>query len=326
MGVLTQSKYPGKPLRTAAVIAVYCMLIASVSVSRTALAVELGQIDNFEDGSTQGWRKGAQSNNRPTNISTGGPAGADDNYLETISTGGSGSDSRQIIFNRSQWTGDYPAAGVTEIEMQFRNAGNSALHMRIALKGGGGSGSWFSSTQAFNVPADGNWYAALFSISETDLTQVQGSLTYAEALANVTEMRILSRQSAPDFVGDAVASTLGIDNIQAVGVQDTDGDGVPDDEDAFPNDPTEWDDTDGDGIGNNADEDDDNDLMPDDFEVANNLDPLDPADALADADGDGFSNRAEFFAGTDVNDPQSNPSVNSGAVNVILNLLLDNDT
>ncbi|MBD9377930.1 hypothetical protein IB228_11185 [Pseudoxanthomonas sp. PXM04] len=34
---------------------------------------------------------------------------------------------------------------------------------------------------------------------------------------------------------------------------DTDGDGVPDDEDAFPNDPNEWKDTDGDGIGDNAD-------------------------------------------------------------------------
>lgn len=34
---------------------------------------------------------------------------------------------------------------------------------------------------------------------------------------------------------------------------DTDGDGVPDDEDAFPEDPTESVDTDGDGTGNNAD-------------------------------------------------------------------------
>jgi len=44
---------------------------------------------------------------------------------------------------------------------------------------------------------------------------------------------------------------------------DSDGDGVPDDEDAFPNDPNESVDTDGDGIGNNADPDDDNDGIPD---------------------------------------------------------------
>jgi len=44
---------------------------------------------------------------------------------------------------------------------------------------------------------------------------------------------------------------------------DSDGDGVPDSEDAFPNDPTEWVDTDGDGTGNNADPDDDGDGVPD---------------------------------------------------------------
>ncbi len=40
---------------------------------------------------------------------------------------------------------------------------------------------------------------------------------------------------------------------------DRDGDGVPDDKDAFPDDPLEWKDSDGDGIGDNADSDDDND-------------------------------------------------------------------
>ena len=43
--------------------------------------------------------------------------------------------------------------------------------------------------------------------------------------------------------------------------EDGDGDGVADSVDAFPNDATEWEDTDGDGIGNNADPDDDNDVI-----------------------------------------------------------------
>jgi hypothetical protein len=50
-------------------------------------------------------------------------------------------------------------------------------------------------------------------------------------------------------------------------LEDTDGDGVPDVEDAFPNDPSEWLDTDSDGIGNNADTDDDNDGVPDAFDA-----------------------------------------------------------
>ncbi|HHO57321.1 MAG TPA: hypothetical protein ENJ70_02070, partial [Thermoplasmatales archaeon] len=47
---------------------------------------------------------------------------------------------------------------------------------------------------------------------------------------------------------------------------DRDGDGVPDDQDAFPDDPTEWRDSDGDGVGDNADNDDDNDGILDSFD------------------------------------------------------------
>ena len=41
--------------------------------------------------------------------------------------------------------------------------------------------------------------------------------------------------------------------------RDGDNDGVPDLDDAFPADPTEWADADGDGLGDNVDLDDDND-------------------------------------------------------------------
>jgi len=58
-------------------------------------------------------------------------------------------------------------------------------------------------------------------------------------------------------------------------------------------------DTDSDGIGNFYDTDDDGDIMPDDWEVANGFDPLDPADAMLDEDGDGSSNLTEYTAGTD---------------------------
>ncbi len=50
---------------------------------------------------------------------------------------------------------------------------------------------------------------------------------------------------------------------QLIGSGDSDGDGIADDIDAFPSDPSESVDTDGDGIGNNADSDDDNDGVPD---------------------------------------------------------------
>ena len=49
----------------------------------------------------------------------------------------------------------------------------------------------------------------------------------------------------------------------------------------------------------------DGDGLPDPWEKANGLDPLDPGDALADDDGDRQSNRNEYLAGTDPQDPDS---------------------
>jgi hypothetical protein len=56
---------------------------------------------------------------------------------------------------------------------------------------------------------------------------------------------------------------------------DSDGDGIPDDQDAFPSDAGEWIDTDGDAIGDNADSDDDNDGIADSRDGA----PLDASTA-----------------------------------------------
>jgi len=78
---------------------------------------------------------------------------------------------------------------------------------------------------------------------------------------------------------------------------DTDGDGVPDYQDAFPSDPAETIDTDGDGTGNNADQDDDGDKMPDTWENQYGFNPL-IDDASDDEDGDGLSNLDEYYAGT----------------------------
>jgi chitinase len=78
---------------------------------------------------------------------------------------------------------------------------------------------------------------------------------------------------------------------------DSDSDGVPDDQDDFPYDPAESVDTDGDGEGNNADTDDDNDGMPDTWEIAYGLNPLED-DAAADPDKDQVSNINEYNLGT----------------------------
>jgi hypothetical protein len=80
-----------------------------------------------------------------------------------------------------------------------------------------------------------------------------------------------------------------LDNFKFTTVADTDNDGVADDEDAFPNDPSEWLDTDNDGIGNNADLDDDNDGVADSEDAF----PLDPSE-WSDTDGDGIGDNADL--------------------------------
>ncbi|TAA41715.1 thrombospondin type 3 repeat-containing protein [Corallincola spongiicola] len=90
---------------------------------------------------------------------------------------------------------------------------------------------------------------------------------------------------------------------------DTDGDGVFDNLDDFPHDPEEYRDNDHDLIGDNVDEDDDNDLIPDHVEIQNGLNPLNKFDAGYDADLDTFSNLEEYLVGTDINDLTSLPVV-----------------
>jgi hypothetical protein len=53
--------------------------------------------------------------------------------------------------------------------------------------------------------------------------------------------------------------------------------------------------------------DSDGDGIPNGYEQAHGLDPLDPTDAARDNDGDGFSNLLEYQAGTDPNDFNSTP-------------------
>ncbi|MCK5561571.1 MAG: zinc ribbon domain-containing protein, partial [Thermoplasmata archaeon] len=70
-------------------------------------------------------------------------------------------------------------------------------------------------------------------------------------------------------------------------VTDTDGDTYPDDQDAFPNDPNEWEDTDEDGTGDNADDDDDEDGYLDEWENFLGTEPKDAISVPPDHDDDG---------------------------------------
>src|SRR5438105_4973790 len=111
--------------------------VASVLLAASAASASpiVGQIDNFQDGTTDNWTNGRLPD--PVVISTGGPAGSGDEYLQ-VSSGSFGGGPRLVAFNDSQWAGNFAAAGVSGVAMDLQNFGTSALSMRIALRQGTG--------------------------------------------------------------------------------------------------------------------------------------------------------------------------------------------
>jgi hypothetical protein len=195
-------------------------LVASLAVP--ARAVVVGQIDTFEDGTTQGWTAGGLLGVPPfppTNISTGGPAGAGDNYLQLTAIGGDGPGSRLSAFNLSQWAGDYIAAGVTLISLDVRNFGPDDAFVRLLFADPvAGPPSNIAITDAVFLPAGGDWTSILFAVDPASLIPVLGNAT--TALSNATELRIF-HSPAPNFPPPPtgpppVNLVLGVDNIRAV--------------------------------------------------------------------------------------------------------------
>ena len=167
-------------------------------------------------------------------------------------------------------------------------------------------------------------------LAVTDASDNNNQYTYA-----FTDSRLVDAFTI-GFIGDgnAGAGYGYVDNVKIIGTYavapevDSDGDGVADTQDAFPNDPAAsvdsdgdgypdgWNanatdeqiaasdlvidqmpfdgsetlDSDGDGIGNNADTDDDNDGLSDDAELAAGTDPLN-----RDSDGDGTADGYDAF-------------------------------
>jgi len=171
-------------------------------------------MDTFQDGTTMGWVEGAISPNPPTNVANGGPGGVGDRYLQNIASGPpSGAGSKQIMFNRTQWAGDYAAAGITRIDAMVNNLGANDLYLRLALEGD--FFERYASTNAIHLPAGSGWQAVSFDLGPAGLTQISGTDPLATVLGGISEVRILSAQSGPTWFGDDVLSILGVDNLTA---------------------------------------------------------------------------------------------------------------
>jgi len=200
-------------------------LLLALAVSAAPLSAStIGQIDNFQDGTTMGWFVPLTTNpNQPANVSTGGPAGVGDAYLQLTATGSAGPGSRLSVLNSSQWAGNYFASGVTLIRMDVNNFGPLDVSLRLLFEDIEGSGPPVNlalSANAVVVPAGSGWVTAEFPITAADLVPFDFG-TAAGALADTDIMRIFHNPD-PTFPGPnagipLVNVTLGVDNITAIG-------------------------------------------------------------------------------------------------------------
>lgn len=182
-------------------------------VAKPAVAIELDQIDDFENQTTQGWRVGFNGDD-PVNVVD--PDDTGNRVLQMSAEGGGGPNSRLITFNTLQWLGDYTGAGIARVVMDVNNVGDTALTLRFSLDGAGGR---FSMTEGIAVPADSGWLRDLeFSITAADLTSVGGADVDA-TLAGVTQLRLMHSTvpawRAQDGV-PAIVATLLVDDVQAL--------------------------------------------------------------------------------------------------------------
>ena len=189
--------------------------------SAASAAPILGQVDTFEDGSTAGWSAGGPHPAPPANVATGGPAGADDNYLQLTAVGGSVPGGRLSAFNSAQWAGDYLAAGITAIAMDLRNDGPDDVVLRLLLAGPfgpTGPENVAVTADAATLPAGSGWVSVTFSLLPSDLEVLLG--TAAGALTQASELRLFHNPDpffgGPPQSSPPVVAVVGVDNVTAV--------------------------------------------------------------------------------------------------------------
>ncbi len=217
-----------------------------------------------------------------------------------------------------------------------RSAGAEGTKVDASTNGGTTAFSTAQETAELSVAAVNDapvitGQAVLSVLQETPLTLSLGDLTVTDPDNTYPDDLTLSVQDGAnysrtartitptgDFTGNLTVPVTVNDGTDSSGVfsvsiavlalTDSDGDGVPDVDDAFPDDPNETSDSDGDGIGDNADTDHDNDGMPTEWEDLHNLDPY-ADDAGLDPDGDGLTNLQEYLMDTDPGTATAGPGI-----------------
>jgi len=178
--------------------------------------ITAGQIDDFENGTVMGWGGGAN----PTNNSSGGPAGVDDNFLRIVANQPIGPGSRLAMTNDLQWSGNYIDTGVTAIGMDVRNTSLVPVQLRVlALFGPGGN---FTSAVPVTVANDGQWHHIVLGVLSADMLPIGtapiGGFSYVATFSALPRLMIRHDPDPPNppGTGDPINGVLDFDNITAI--------------------------------------------------------------------------------------------------------------
>jgi hypothetical protein len=220
---------PTKLLATALLVG-----LSLAAGTRARAQITLGHVDDFQDGTTQGWMINPLGMGVPPAaafpvvIPNGGPGGAGDAFLQLHSVGGTPGlppgapqpGSRLTAINPfAQWAGNYTAAGVNTIALDARNPGSTDLALRFLLENPtfvGPPTDIGISTTPILLPAGSGWTHLLFPLALTPLTPpVGGTSNLAALLSNVTAIRLFHSPGLADN-GPRVVATLDVDNITAL--------------------------------------------------------------------------------------------------------------
>ena len=189
-----------------------CALVVPAAAGASPITLQ-----TFDD--PHGWFFGGGAAGVPQTpypIQLGGPGGVTDPYLFITSNGVSGPGSRLSAINRTELAGDYTAAGVSAITMDFRNFGTTDLFLRLLLVDfdeiTGLPVNAAVTSAAVSVASGSPWISGAFDVTASGLTLVLGSST-AALRADVDELRIF-HNPAPDFGGiPPISASLGVDNV-----------------------------------------------------------------------------------------------------------------
>jgi hypothetical protein len=214
-----------------------CSFLLATSAQGGQFMVVPGQVNDFEDGTTQEWAVGVGSGTNddcmppsPVNVVS---TQLDGNALEIISTGDPAGAPMQLCGRLTAlnfgagWNGDYLALGIDSVEMDLFNTGNEPLSVRILVASFNFVTAQFRGAFYSTVPvpiAPGEVILGeRFSLLEGDVTVAfPGSDTYLDTLSRVTMLRIFHNPDGGTRVnglGDQapfVTASLEVDNITAV--------------------------------------------------------------------------------------------------------------